>query len=154
MAELIRNPKDFWTGVLYLLFGAAALWLARDYGMGSAGRMGPGYFPNVLAALLMLFGVISVVRSFVVPGPPIGKIAIKAAVLIIGATLAFGFLLPRAGLIVALLALVLIAASASERFRFDWKALAGLVVLVAFCALVFVKALGVPMPLAGTWLAS
>jgi putative tricarboxylic transport membrane protein len=151
MASPIRNQKDFWTGVIYILFGGAAFWIARDYGMGTASRMGPGYFPTVLSALLMLIGVISVVRSFIVPGDPLGKWAIKAAILIIGATVLFGFLIIRAGLIVALLALVLVSAAASEKFRFDWKALAGLVVLIAFCALVFVKGLGVPMPLVGTW---
>ena len=44
------------------------------------------------------------------------------------------------------------SAAASEHFKFDWKATAGLVALVVFCALVFVKGLGVPMPLVGTWL--
>jgi hypothetical protein len=151
MPTAIKNPKDFWTGVLYVAFGGAAFWIARDYGMGTASRMGPGYFPLVLSALLMLFGVISLVRSFIVPGEAIGKLALKAGALIIGATAVFGFLLPRAGLIVALLALVLISASASPKFRFEWKALAGLVALIAFCALVFVKGLGVPMPLLGSW---
>jgi hypothetical protein len=154
MTTLSRNPKDFWTGVLYVAFGGAAFWIARDYGMGSASRMGPGYFPTVLSALLVIFGVISLVRSFIVPGPAIGKLALKAGALVIAATVLFGFLLPRAGLIVALLVLVLLSASASERFRFEWKAAAGLVLLVAFCALVFVKGLGVPMPLLGSWFAS
>jgi hypothetical protein len=151
MPTLIRNPKDFWTGVMYVAFGAAAFWIARAYGMGSASRMGAGYFPTVLSALLVLFGIISLGRSFVVPGEPIGKFAWKAAVLVIGATLLFGFLLPRAGFIVALLVLLLVSASASEKFRFEWKAVAGLVALVVFCALVFVKGLGVPMPLVGSW---
>ena len=151
MATLIRNPKDFWTGVLYVAFGGAAFWLAREYGMGTASRMGPGYFPTVLSALLMLFGVISLGRSFIVPGEAIGKLALKSAALIVVATVLFGFLLPRAGLVIALLVLVLVSASASEKFRFDWRAVAGLVLLVAFCALVFVKGLGVPMPLLGSW---
>jgi hypothetical protein len=56
------------------------------------------------------------------------------------------------GLIIALLALVLTSAAASERFRFDWRAALGLVALIVFCALVFVKGLGVPMPLFGPWL--
>ena len=50
-----------------------------------------------------------------------------------------------------MLALILISAAASIHFKFDWKALGALVVLVVFCALVFVKGLGVPMPLLGTW---
>jgi Tripartite tricarboxylate transporter TctB family len=153
MRLAIRSPKDFWTGVLYVAFGGAAFWLARDYGMGSASRMGAGYFPSVLSALLMVFGVVSIARSFIVPGEAIGRFALKAAALIVGATVAFGFLLPRAGLVAALVVLALVAASASEKFRFEWKAVAGLVGLVAFCALVFVKGLGVPMPLVGSWFA-
>ena len=147
----IRNPKDFWTGIIYLVFGGFAFWIARDYGMGTASRMGPGYFPTVLSSLLMLFGVIAIVRSFIVPGEPIGEFAWKAAVLVLLATLLFGFLIIRGGLIAALLALVLVSASASDKFKFDWKAALGLGLLVAFCSLVFVKGLGVPMPLLGTW---
>jgi putative tricarboxylic transport membrane protein len=151
MAAGIKNPKDFWTGVLYVAFGGAAFWIARDYGMGTASRMGPGYFPTVLSALLMVFGIIAIVRSLLVPGEAIGKLAYKSAALILAATVLFGFLLPRAGLIVALLVLVLVSASASEKFSFDWKAVGGLIALIAFCALVFVKGLGVPMPLFGSW---
>ena len=151
MASLIKGPKDFWTGVIYMLFGAAAFWIARDYGMGTASRMGPGYFPTVLSALLFLFGVVAVIRSFIRPGSPIGGFAIKAAVLVLGAVLLFGFLIIRAGLVVALIVLVLVSASASQHFKFDWKAVVGLVALVVFCSLVFVKGLGVPMPLVGTW---
>ncbi len=151
IAALIRGPKDFWTGVIYVLFGGLAFWIARDYGFGTASRMGPGYFPTVLGALLVLIGVISLVRSFIVPGEPLGDFAIKAGFLIILATVLFGFLINRAGLIIALLALVLVSAAASEKFRFEWMAILGLIVLIAFCALVFVMGLGVPMPLLGTW---
>ena len=148
----IKNPKDFWTGVIYVAFGGAALFIARDYGMGSASRMGPGYFPTVLSALLILFGIVAIARSFVVPGEPLGRFAIKAGVLILAAVVLFGFLLPRAGFVVALVALIVISASASEKFDLkDWKAIAGMIGLVVFCVLVFVKALGVPMPMLGSW---
>jgi zinc transporter ZupT len=46
---------------------------------------------------------------------------------------------------------VLVSASASNEFRLDGKAFAGLVALIAFCILVFVKGLGVPMPIVGSW---
>ena len=65
--------------------------------------------------------------------------------------MAFGLLLIPTGLIVALVALILISAAASMHFKFDWKALGALIILVVFCALVFVWGLGVPMPLLGTW---
>ena len=42
-------------------------------------------------------------------------------------------------------------AAASVKFRFEWKATLLALVLVAFCALVFVKGLGLPMPLFGSW---
>jgi hypothetical protein len=148
----VIGPKDFWTGVIYLFVGAAAFWIGREYSFGTAGRMGPGYFPSVLSVLLMAFGVVAIVRSFIRPGGPIGSFPWKSMILIIGATVLFGALINTMGLIVALLALVLVSAAASEHFRFDWKATLGLVGLVVFCSLVFVKGLGVPMPLVGTWL--
>jgi hypothetical protein len=151
MATSIKGPKDFWTGVIYVVFGGLGFWIARDYGMGSASRMGPGYFPMVLSTLLFIFGVVSMVRGFLVAGPPFGGFAIKASILVLGAVLLFGFLVIRAGLVVALVALVLMSAAASQHFKFDVKAIAGLIGLVVFCSLVFVKGLGVPMPLIGTW---
>lgn len=146
----IRHPKDFWSGVMYLAFGLAAVWLARDYGMGSAGRMGPGYFPTVLGALLALIGLISAVRAFFGDGEGIGRFAWGEVALVLGAVLLFGFLVRSAGLVVALPALVVIGAFASKRFRLAPSLLlaAGLTV---FSVLVFVKGLGVPMPLFGEW---
>ena len=40
--SVIRNPRDFWAGILFAAFGVAAIVIARDYSMGTAGRMGPG----------------------------------------------------------------------------------------------------------------
>ena len=48
---VIRNPKDFGAGILYIAFGAVGYYIARDYGMGQASRMGPGYFPTVLSVI-------------------------------------------------------------------------------------------------------
>ncbi len=151
MAMPIRSPKDFWAGLLYAGFGGAAILLARDYGWGSSSRMGPGYFPTVLGALLLLIGVASFIRSFIARGEPIGGIAWKGLFLVTAGTLLFGFLLRPAGLVPALLALILVSAAASVKFRFDWKAIGLMLVLVAFCALVFVKGLGLQVQLLGSW---
>jgi len=151
MPSFVKGPQDFWTGVMYLAFGGAAVALARDFGMGTAARMGPGYFPVVLGAMLMGFGVIALVRSFVRPGEAIGAIAWKPVLLVTGAVVAFAFLLKTVGLIVALLALILVSAAASSKFKFELRATLAMVGLIAFCALVFVKGLGVPMPLFGSW---
>jgi hypothetical protein len=147
----IRNPKDFGAGVLYIVFGAVGFFVARDYGMGQASKMGAGYFPTVLSVLLTAFGLAAVIRSFISKGEPLGKFAWKAAALVTASVVLFGVLLIPAGLIIALVALCLVSASASHYFKFEWKATGLLLILVIFCALVFAKGLGVPMPLLGTW---
>ena len=148
----IRNQKDFGAGLMYIAFGAVGFYIARDYGMGQASRMGPGYFPTVLSTLLMLFGLAAVVRAFISRHPEaVGAFAWKPLAFVCGSTALFGLLLTGAGLIVALVALCLVSAAGSHFFKFEWKAVGALVALVVFCALVFAKGLGVPMPLLGTW---
>lgn len=151
MSALIKSPKDFWTGVLFLCFGGMAFAISRDYSFGSAGRMGPGYFPTVLSCLLMGFGVMALLRGVRRQGAALGAFAWKQSAKVLFSIVAFAFLLPRAGLIVALLVLIFGSASASVHFRFEWRATLLAFVLLVFCVLVFVKGLGLPMPLFGTW---
>jgi hypothetical protein len=152
VAIAIRNEKDFWAGAIYVAMGGAALWVGRSYSMGTSAHMGPGYFPRALAGILILIGCVSLVRACRRHGEAVGRLAWKPLSLVLGACALFGALLQTAGLIAALLALVLVSASASRRFGFDWTAVAGLAALIAFCSLIFVGGLGVPMPLAGSWL--
>jgi hypothetical protein len=148
---MIRSTKDFWTGVLYLFFGVTAILVARDYGMGTGGRMGPAYFPTVLGGLLAVVGVIAVIRSFITPGSPIGAFAFKGLTLITVSVVLFGFIVRGAGLAVALPLLVIMSASASTRFR--WRtALIMAAGLTIFCIVVFVQGLGIPLPIIGPWL--
>jgi hypothetical protein len=128
------------------------LWVGADYGMGTAGRMGPGYFPKVLAGLLIIVGIAALVRSVMITGTPVTPVAWKALALVLAATTAFGLLLPRVGVAVSLLVLCVGSAAASRNFRFEARATLGVIALSAACVAVFVKGLGVPMPLWGTWL--
>jgi putative tricarboxylic transport membrane protein len=146
----LRNPKDFWTGIIYVAFGAAAIFIARDYGMGTALKMGPAYFPVVLSVLLILIGIISLVRSFIKPGTPIGRYAFKGLLLVTASTVLFGLIVRGAGLVIALPLLVIISSYASKEF--NWKySLASAVGLTVFCILIFLKGLGVPLPILGSW---
>jgi len=148
---MTRNPKDFWTGLLYIFFGASAIIIARDYNMGTAVRMGPAYFPTILGAILGVIGAISVIRSFITPGTPIGAFGFNGLALVIVSVVLFGFIVRDAGLVVALPLLVIISAYASARFRWRTTLImaAGLTI---FCGLVFVKGLGIPLPIIGPWL--
>jgi hypothetical protein len=146
-----RHPKDFWTGIIFLFFGLGAVIVAQNYPMGTAGRMGPAYFPTMLGGLLTLIGLVAVVRSFLHDGEPIGKFYLKEIVLILAGILLFGFLMRGAGLVPATMVLLLLSAYASPKFR--WReALLLAVGLTIFAVAVFVKLLGLPMPVFGPWL--
>lgn len=147
---MIRSTKDFWTGLIYIFFGVSAILIARDYSMGTGVKMGPAYFPTILGGLLAAIGAIAVIRSFIVTGTPISAFAFKGLILVIVSTLLFGFVVRGAGLAVALPLLIFISAIASTRFR--WRpTLVMAVVLTIFCAVVFVKGLGIPLPIIGPW---
>lgn len=146
----LRNPKDFWTGIIYIAFGAAAILIARDYGMGSPRKMGPAFFPVILSILLIVIGAISLTRSFLRPGTPFGSVAVKGLVLVTGATVLFGLILRGAGLLIAMPALVITSAYGSSKF--NWRtSIVSAVVLTAFCIVIFLKGLGIPIPVLGTW---
>jgi putative tricarboxylic transport membrane protein len=118
--------------------------------MGTALKMGPSYFPTILGSLLILIGIISLVRSFVKPGTPFGVFALKGLILIIASIILFGFIVRWVGLVIALPILVIISSYASVRFRWQYSfALAA--GLTIFCILVFLKGLGVPLPILGSW---
>ena len=150
MNPIARNGKDFWAGIIYIVAGFGAWIISRDYGMGSAGKMGPAYFPTILGALLTVIGIISILRSFLKSGSPIGVVAWKGLALIVVSTLLFGMIVRGAGLIIALPLLVIFSAFASSRF--SWKySLAEAAVITVFCVVVFLKGLGVPLPILGSW---
>jgi len=148
---MTRNARDFWTGLLYIFFGSSAILIARDYSMGTAIKMGPAYFPTILGGLLLLIGVISVVRSFIVAGAPIGAFAFNGLVLVTVSVVAFGFVVRGLGLAIALPLLIIVSAYGSTRFR--WRpTLVMAAGLTIFCVFVFLKGLGIPLPIVGPWL--
>jgi hypothetical protein len=156
---LSPDRKDLGAGGLFLGFGVAALVLARDLPVGTAVRMGPGYFPTVLGALLALVGAAVVLRALLHRSPPAGSgevapppapFAWRPLLVISAATALFGLLLRGAGLVPATAVLVIGSAWASPKFSLR-SAVPLAVGAAVFCALVFVKGLGVPMPIFGSW---
>jgi hypothetical protein len=150
MNSPLRHPKDFYAGLMYFSVGAAAAYIAKNYGMGSAVRMGPGYFPTLLAILLMIVGAVSLVRSFIRDGEAIQKFAWKPIGLIVGSVVLFGCCVRGAGLAPSLVILILLSASASPNFK--WKTALILAALTTvFSVTVFVKGLSLPLPIFGSW---
>lgn len=144
------RSSDFWAGIIYIAFGVTALVAARDYGMGTALRMGPGYFPSMLAGLLTLIGIISAIRGVRGKGEQVSGISLRSIFFIAGPIVLFATLLHGLGLLIALPLLIITSAYASAHFNLIRTLLlaAG---LTAFCSLVFIKGLGIPMPLFGSW---
>ncbi len=125
----IKNQKDFFAGLLYLVVGIAFAWGATNYSIGTGARMGPGYFPLVLGIVLAVIGAIIMFQAMVFETPdgnPIGRWAWKPLCFIIASNLLFGILLggwpllgiPAMGLIIAIYVLTFVAALAGSEFRF------------------------------------
>jgi hypothetical protein len=148
---MIRSSKDFSAGAIYVAIGLGAILLARDYPMGTVLRMGPAYFPTVLGGLLALIGAVSLIRSFLQHGEPVGSFAFRGLLLVLAGTALAGLVLRRAGVAVGLPLLVFVSAYASSKFR--WKTSLALAVgITVFCVLVFIKGLGIPLPVVGSLL--
>ena len=143
--DLSRN-KDLWGGLMLIGIGAAAMWLARDYAFGTSLRMGPGYFPTVLGGVLIVFGVILLGRALR-NGERIARgWSVRALILLPLSLLLFGVLVERAGLVPALLALVVGSAAAGSEFKLgEVAALAA--ALILFSIAVFIWGLDLPYPL-------
>lgn len=149
MSGIIKHHKDFFSGLFFLLFGIAVMYIARDYDFGTARRMGPGYFPTMLGGLLIFFALLLIGRSFFGQHDPVDKLALKPVVLILVGALLFGVLIRPLGLPIAILVLVLLGAAGSKSTR-PLPALLLAVGLAIFSVLVFVKGLGQPMPILGS----
>jgi hypothetical protein len=150
LASFIRHPKDFWTGIIFLCVGLAAIIIGRDYSMGTAGKMGPAYFPTILGGLLALIGLGAVVRAFFREVEPIVKFAVKETLLILAGVLLFGFLVRGAGLVVAVFAIIMFSAYASSKFKWVPAILLATGSAI-FSVVVFVKLLGLPIAIFGPW---
>jgi hypothetical protein len=124
--------------------------MALDYPFGSALRMGPGYFPRVLAGILMAFGLYVLIRGLRLGEKVQGPWGWKPLAFIIAALVVFGFTMDRLGLIPALVVMFILSALGGHEFR--WKEVAILtVVMSAFAVGVFVYGLGLPYPLWGAY---
>jgi hypothetical protein len=146
MDRSVLENKDFWAGTFLLAVGAAAMFVARRYTFGSSLRMGPGYFPNILGGLLILFGLYFLVVSRRRGEKIEGAWSLRALIVLPLSLVLFGVLIDRAGFVPAMLVLIFCAATASTEFKLV-EVLLFSVFLTALAAAVFVWGLGLPYPL-------
>jgi hypothetical protein len=142
----VANNADFWAGVMFIIFGAAAVYMSRDYPMGSAMRMGPGYFPTYLGILMMLFGLGIGAKGVLKGGNPIGHWAFRPIIVLSTGVIVFGLLIERLGFVPSLVALIVITTFAGRDIR--WLELVIVTVaLVIGAVAVFIYGIGLPYQL-------
>jgi hypothetical protein len=132
--------KYLLAGLFTLAFGALVVWQSTAYTIGTPARMGPGFFPTALGALLVLVGV-GIVFQALRSDEVLERIRLRPLLVISGAVAIFALAVDRAGLIVSAFAVVLVAGFA-ERSPKKPALVALAVVLTAATYVVFVAILG------------
>lgn len=151
MTSLKFDRTNLICGLLFIAIGVFFALNALSLELGTAFRMGPGYFPLILAGALMLFGLIIVVQATRAEGEPIGPIAWRGIGFILPAPIIFGLTVRGLGFVPALFICALVASFASQRMK-PHIAVGLAAALTAFSVLVFSYGLGLPFRLLGPWL--
>ncbi len=146
----IRSPRDFWAGLLFVGIAGLFITLASQYRFGDAHRMGPGYFPIMVGALLAILGAVVAGRALVFDGPPLPRFNPRPLLVTLVAVVLFGLALERLGLVAAILVLVMVSAFADRDVRL-LPSFALAVLLIAFSVTAFVWLLGLPLPVWPAW---
>jgi len=145
-----RNNKDLWAGLMFLAIGLAAMALGRNYRMGSAVLVGPGYFPRLLCWVLIGFGIAIALRGLRRPEAINATWSARAVVLLTVSTVLFGVLIQSAGFVPAQAVLIFGSALAGKKFK-PVEAMLLTLVLTALSVAVFIWGLGLPYPLVRGW---
>ncbi|MCO4888656.1 tripartite tricarboxylate transporter TctB family protein [Cupriavidus sp. WGtm5] len=151
----IRSQKDFASGLMFILVGFGFSWVARGYSMGTAAKMGPGYFPFWLGIVLALLGALVLFGSLSSKAEEdsLARWDIKTLLWILGSVVLFGLLLKPLGMVLSVLVLVLVSSMASHEF--SWKgAILNAIILVLISLGAFVYGINLQMPVWPAFLAS
>jgi len=145
----IKSQRDFWSGLMFLAIGVGFAVGAGNYSLGNSARPGPGYFPLMLSVIMAILGAIVLFKSLTIEtegGDPVGHIAWKPLLIIMGAITAFAILITKLGMIITVPAVILIASFAGDEFH--WKdVVVNAVVLTLGCWLIFIKGLKLTIPM-------
>jgi Tripartite tricarboxylate transporter TctB family len=145
----IKNTRDFYAGLMFIIFGVIFIILSQQYNMGTASKMGPAYFPTILGGILVGLGSIVLIGSISKNAPElkVQKFELDIIAYLLGAVALFATLLVPGGFVAALLGLIFLSSKASHEFSLR-DTLISVVVLSIASYLVFIKGLQLQMP---TW---
>ncbi|MGB3291011.1 MAG: tripartite tricarboxylate transporter TctB family protein [Burkholderiaceae bacterium] len=144
----VKNKQDFWSGVMFIVLGAGFALGATNYSMGTAARMGPGYFPFWLGVCMAVLGAFVSLTSMT---PKAEEVEVEKfdwgiTVILLGSVSLSGLILDYLGVYISVFLLVVISSMASHVF--SWKvAVVNGIFLVLFVWVAFIKGLGLIFPL-------
>ena len=145
----IKNLQDFWSGIFFIALGLLAIYLSRNYPMGSALQPGPGYFPTWLGAIMTGFGAIIAGLSFKLEAETDQRLALREwglrPWLVLPITLALYAMLMEAdfGFVPSLIVLIVGCALAHKDVHWTETILLSIFVTAGAVA-IFVYGLGLP----------
>ncbi|MQB11129.1 MULTISPECIES: tripartite tricarboxylate transporter TctB family protein [Agrobacterium] len=151
MKSFFIDPAEAACGAIFIGFGAFFALQSFGLDLGTTFRMGPGYFPLVLAIVLILLGSVIFFRATRVQGDVIGAIAWRGIFFILPAPIFFGFTVRGLGFVPALFFSALIAAFASHKMS-PLMAVVISAAITVFSVAVFNYGLGLPFQRFGPWL--
>ena len=150
--ERRRSLPDVFVGGVFILIGGAFVVGSLGYELGTPLRMGPGYFPLLVGAVLAALGLAIAVKGLVAGEvPSFGAMPWRAVTAIVLAVLFFGFTARRLGFVPASAVTALLSTQASARVR-PLTAVAVAAGLTVAATLIFVVGLQLRIPLWGPWL--
>ena len=152
MSTKPKDQTDIAAGLFFMALGGFFGWQALQMETGTSIRMGPGYFPMVLSAILFLLGAVILFKAFGRPDDePIGRFAWRGILFILPAPIFFGLTVRGLGFVPALFITTLIASQASVRMR-PLPALILAIAVTIMSTLIFSYGLGLPFRRFGPWL--
>ncbi len=145
----IKSQRDFASGLMFIVVGASFAVGALNYSFGDSAKPGPGFFPFGLGVMLAALGTIVLFKALTIEsadGDPIGGVAWRPLLIIVGSVVAFGLLLPRLGMVITLPLLIIVSAVAGDEFHWPSALISGVLITLLSWG-VFIKGLGLTIPM-------
>jgi hypothetical protein len=149
-SQVVRRYEDVISGVGLILFALGASWIARDYPVGTASSMGPGYFPRAMCAVIAALGAIIAINNLRAPledVDPDNVLRMRPLLAVTAAYVTFALSLRSVGLLPASLILIVISGLAiRKRSVLEWVLI---VITLEALTLTLWYVVGISVPLFG-----
>jgi hypothetical protein len=148
------NRVDLICGSFFFCIGAIfATWTLKTVQVGTAALMGPGFFPILLSAFLMVLGILISSQAGGSEQPRFGAVAWRGLFFVGFAPIIYGLTVEGLGLLPSLTLIAFISAFSSPQMRIGYAILLA-IGLGLVCVAVFHFGLRLSTPVIGRWIIS